>query len=34
MNEYMDADFILASAAIVEMLWSLANHILTDQTSQ
>jgi hypothetical protein len=29
-NEYMDADFVLASAAIVERLWSLANYILTD----
>jgi hypothetical protein len=30
MNEYVDANFILASAAVVEKLWSLANHILTD----
>jgi hypothetical protein len=30
MNEYMDANFVLASAAIVERLWSLANYISTD----
>jgi hypothetical protein len=29
-EEFMDADFILAYAAIVERLWSLASHILTD----
>jgi hypothetical protein len=34
MQEYMDADFILASAAIVERLWSLANHILMDTRKQ
>ena len=33
-EEYMDADFILASTAIVERLWSLAGHILTDTRKQ
>ena len=28
---YMDCDFILGSAAEVERLWSIANHVLTDE---
>ena len=27
----MDCDFILGSAAEVERLWSIANHVLTDE---